>query len=158
MGDALKPRVYAASRTARSTMWKSLRASGENIVSTWIDQASPSETSDLSEVWVRIIDEIAHSDYMILYVEPGDFPLKGAFVETGAALALGLLVVVVAPGMNFDPPSYRPIGSWIKHPNVTFCKDLRRACHGVYCHSTGEWFFGTAHDVPAEIEENLSGE
>ena len=151
MEENAKPRIYTSSRVKHAPMWKSLRASGENIISSWIDQAGPGETPSLSELWVHILEEIADSDYMILYVEPDDFPLKGAFVEVGMALGLGLAVVVVAPGMEFDPPSYRPIGSWIKHPNVTFCKDLRRACHGVYCHSTGEWGFGATPKSGTEL-------
>lgn len=86
----------------------------------------PGATADLSKLWARIVREVTTADRLVLYVEPDDFPLKGALLEVGFALAAGKPVYVVAPGCNFAAPSYRPIGSWIRHPLVTVC-DMRLA-------------------------------
>lgn len=109
-------------------MWRQLREAGIEIVSTWIDEAEPGETADLGELWVRIAREIASADRLVLYVEADDFPLKGAFIEVGIALGMGKPIVLVAPEIEFSAPSYRPIGSWIKHPLVTLCSDIWEAC------------------------------
>jgi hypothetical protein len=113
--------VYVASRASlpeRAAMWRRLRSEGWPIVSTWIDEAGPGETEDMGGLWVRVAREVTGSAGLILYVEPGDFPLKGALVEVGMALAIGRPVVVVAPSVEVDPRSGRPIGSWVRHPRV----------------------------------------
>lgn len=115
-------RVYVASRASlpeRPAMWRALRDGGVNIVSSWIDEAGPGETSNLSELWLRIEREVKASDVVILYAETDDFPLKGAYHEAAFAMASGIPVIVVLPGVDLDPRSYRPIGSWICHPGVS---------------------------------------
>lgn len=113
--------VYVASRASipeRSAMWREIRGSGVPINSTWIDEAGEGETEDFVSLWLRIHNEIRQSTMLILYAEPGDFPLKGALVEVGIALDQGIPVRVVLSGVNLEEPSCRPIGSWIKHPMV----------------------------------------
>jgi hypothetical protein len=124
-------RIYAASRAslpARPAMWQQLRNEGFQIVSSWIDEAGPGQTADLGELWQRIYREIQSADGLVLYVEADDFPLKGALIEVGMALGLGKPVHVAAPDLEFAAPSYRPIGSWIMHPNVVRFKNVRQAC------------------------------
>jgi hypothetical protein len=125
-------RIYAVSRASvpdRVAMWKYLRdVKGVNIISTWIDEAGSGETQDLSELWRRIADEIASCDRVVMYVEPQDFPLKGALIEIGIAIAAKKPIVLVAPGCEFAPPSYRPIGSWIRHPLVKRTGMVESAC------------------------------
>lgn len=118
--------VYVASRATpeRSAMWRQLRTTGVPIISSWIDQAEKQETADFSDLWVRMVDEIHRSEFLLLYVEGLDFPLKGALVEVGIALAEGIPVKMVLPGILIDPVSYRPIGSWIKHPLVEICRSI----------------------------------
>ena len=58
---------------------------------------------------------------------PGDFPLKGAYVEVGVALGLDIPVFAVLPGVELEPRSDRPVGSWIRHPCVTLCPTLEDA-------------------------------
>lgn len=109
-------KIYVASRASipeRSQMWREMRASGYPIVSTWIDEAGPGQTSDMSALWSRIENEIRSCSGLILYVERGDLPLKGAFVECGMAIAMGRPVAVVCR----EPEAY--LGSWLKHPCVT---------------------------------------
>lgn len=124
----MSPRVYVASRTNHAAMWKRLRASGLPIISSWIDEAGPGETADLSELWERVEEEVTGADMLLLYVRPDDFPLKGALIEVGMALASSTPVIIVAPECDFAAPSYRPIGSWIKHPLVSRAASIVEAC------------------------------
>lgn len=126
--------TYIASRASlseRSAAWRRLRdVDGYKITSSWIDESGPGETADLSSLWTRIEREVSGSERLILYVEPGDFPLKGALIEVGMALACQIPIRVVAPGVVLDPVSFRPIGSWVRHPLVTFCDSMAEALEG----------------------------
>lgn len=113
--------IYVASRASvpgRAAMWRRLRGEGWPIVSTWIDEAGEGETGDFGELWARIAREVTGAAGLVLYAEPGDLPLKGALVEVGMALAAGLPVVAILPGVVLEPRSMRPVGSWLAHPNV----------------------------------------
>lgn len=123
-------KFYVASRASlpeRPAMWKRFRDQGVRITSTWIDEAEPGATTDLGELWARIWREIADADCLVLYVEMGDFPLKGALIEAGIALGMDKPIRIVAPDCEFPAPSYRPIGSWVNHPSVQFCTNLNQA-------------------------------
>lgn len=111
--------LYVASRVARASQWRELRASGVPIVSSWIDEAGEGQTTDLSELWTRIVGEILVCDALLFYGDVTDAPWKGALVEVGAALALRKPVFVVTPKGVVMPPTYQPIGSWVAHPLVT---------------------------------------
>lgn len=122
--------LYVASRAslpARAAMWRALREAGWPIVATWIDEAGEGETENFTELWARIESEIRSARGVIVYAEPGDFPLKGAYLEAGIALGAGLPVAVVMPGVDLEPRSARPMGSWIRHPRVTVCATLEEA-------------------------------
>lgn len=112
---------YVASRAsipARSAMWRLLRSSGWNIISTWIDEAGEGETDDFTKLWTRIGAEISHADALVLYAEKNDFPLKGALIEVGMAIGMAKPVYVCLPGITLDGLTDRPVGSWIRHPIV----------------------------------------
>lgn len=118
--------IYVASRASipeRAAMWRRLRQAGVPINSTWIDQDGEGD-SNYGTLWPTIIEEIRACTALILYVELGDLPLKGAFVEVGAALALGKRVYCVAPGVRIEWRTCRPIGSWMHHPNVVRCESV----------------------------------
>ena len=122
--------IYVASRAsipARAAMWRDLRATGAMIVSTWIDEDGEGETVCFTELWERIEQEIRSADRLVLYVEAKDFPLKGALIEVGMALAMGKRVFVVAPGVTLHPRSMRPLGSWAAHPGVSFVDTVQQA-------------------------------
>lgn len=123
--------IYVASRASvseRPAMWKRLRDVEEwPIVSTWIDEAGPGETKDMSELWHRIHVEILNSAGVILFATASDFPLKGAFIEVGIALGLGHPVAVILPEVEIDPVNFAPVGSWVKHPHVKVCADVWEA-------------------------------
>jgi hypothetical protein len=125
---------YVASRAsipARAEQWRYLRdIGGWHITSTWIDEAGEGETDDFSELWVRIEAEIKQSERLILYVEANDFPIRGALIEVGIALAAGVPVYVVAPGVAIEPRSRRPVGSWMDHPLVTLASNMGEALEG----------------------------
>jgi hypothetical protein len=88
--------VYIASKSRHGAQWKELRAGGEPIVSTWIDECEAGQTSDWDDLWSRCIREAAECDTLILYAEPGEV-LYGAMIEVGAALASGRRVIYVGP-------------------------------------------------------------
>ena len=122
--------IYVASRASipeRGAMWRNIRSDGVPIISSWIDEDGEGATSDFGELWQRILDEVTRSSLLILYAEAGDFPLKGAFIEVGMALAAGVRVAVVLPGVTLEPLSCRPIGSWTKHPLVQIHSTVREA-------------------------------
>jgi hypothetical protein len=129
----MKPAIYGASRASipdRPAMWESLRDEhGWNMVSTWhrpenMDH-TPGVVVDMRVFWDRIQQEVAACDALVLYVEPNDLPLKGAFVEAGMALARGNRVVIVFKGPTQDGDHLRRcLGSWITHRNVMVCESI----------------------------------
>lgn len=122
--------VYVASRASvpeRGEMWRRLRSSGVRINSSWIDEDGVGQTEDFSELWSRIESEVRQSQRLILYAEPGDFPLKGALVEVGIALAFEVPVIAVLPGVELEPRTMRPVGSWMCHPLVRIASTIEQA-------------------------------
>lgn len=109
--------IYVASRVHHAQMWKRLRLEYP-IVSTWIDEAGPGETKDFDDLWERIRKEIASARAFVLYAVAQDFPLKGALIEAGMAVALEKPVYVALEGVELEPRSMRPIGSWVLHSLV----------------------------------------
>lgn len=118
--------AYVASRAsipARGQMWRDIRARGGAISSTWIDEDGPGQTTSMAELWGRIAEEICSSSHLVLYVERSDLPLKGALVEVGMALAVGLEVRIVTRGFSVTDNVGKLLGSWVDHPNVVFVSD-----------------------------------
>ena len=112
-------KFYVCSRTHHADLWKTARARGAPILSTWIDEAGAGETADLGLLWERIEREIRAATAVVVFARADDFPLKGALVEAGMAIAAGKPIrLVLAPDVELESPSCRPIGSWIRHPLV----------------------------------------
>lgn len=123
-------KLYVASRASlpqRSAMWRYLRESGLAITSTWIDESGEGQTSNFGELWLRIASEIQAADALVLYAYTADFPLKGALVEVGIALGMGKPVYVCLPGVTLEARTDRPVGSWIRHPNVKIVEHVESA-------------------------------
>jgi len=107
--------LYIASKTVHAPKWRELRDShGYLIISTWIDEAGPGETSSFSDLWRRCVAEASSAAALLVYAEPGEI-LKGGLVEVGAAL--GNRVPVFAVGTQ-------PGWSFVNHPLVTECATL----------------------------------
>lgn len=126
-----KPIFYVASRASnpdRPRMWAEMRDThGYNINSSWVDAAAAGLEVEFDLLWEAIAAEIARCDCLVLYAEPDDLPLKGAFVEVGMALAGGKPIRIVAPGVVLDPLDFKPLGSWAKHPLVKFASSVHEA-------------------------------
>ncbi len=120
----IKTACYVCSRVKHAERWKKYRADGAHIISSWIDEAGVGETENYSELWTRIQDEVQRCDALVMLLEPDDFPLKGALVEVGMAIAYNKPVFVYAKDVVMECITFRPVGSWIKHPNVIFVTDL----------------------------------
>lgn len=121
-------KLYIASRTRHAQRWREARSSllarGVDILSSWIDHDpaisldEPEGIEGHARFWRQIGEEIGRCDELLLYVQPEDFPLKGALVECGMALALNKPVMVVCEGVTIERETYRPLGSWLAHPRV----------------------------------------
>lgn len=70
------------------------------------------------EFWVEDLADVARSDVVLVYAEPGDH-LRGALVEAGMGLALGKRVIVVGEHDDY--------GTWQYHPLVTRVANLAEA-------------------------------
>lgn len=110
--------IYTASRVKHAKMWRQLRQAGEPIISSWIDEAAEGETHSFEELWNRVQVEVTNACCLILFAAEDDFPLKGALVEVGMALAAGVPVIVVAH-VELEGRTMRPLGSWLHHGLVT---------------------------------------
>lgn len=106
--------IYVASRVKHAEMWRARRYEQRlPIVSSWIDEAGEGETADFAELWRRIGREVTSASCLLLYATPDCFPLKGALVEVGMAMAAGVRVVACLPGVELDGRTLRPVGSWL---------------------------------------------
>jgi hypothetical protein len=127
------PLIYVASRatTQHGAMWRHYRNNiGLPIVSSWIDQTGVGE-SDYGKLWSDILEEIRHCKALFFYAVPDDFPLKGAFVEVGMALAFNKRVYCILPGVVLEERTLRPVGSWMNHPNVKRLQSVTEAWNEV---------------------------
>ncbi len=113
--------IYTASKTKHADRWKSLRAEGWPINSTWIDEAGVGETACFTSLWERCILEASQADAVLLYREPGDV-LKGAFVEAGAALAHGVPVYAI----GCEEYSFSKAAGWVNCTSVESALDAIR--------------------------------
>lgn len=114
--------IYIASKTVHGARWRSLRAAGVPIISTWIDEAEQGATGDWPDLWTRCVREASQADATVVYREPGEV-LKGAFVEMGAALSAGKPVFAV----GCEEFSVK------HHPGVTLVGSLDDALMAAYC-------------------------
>lgn len=134
----MKRGTYIASRASlpeRAAAWRHLRdVDGYLIVSSWIDVVTQPRNADdtkpLHAIWENITHEVTTAERVIVYAEPDDFPLKGTLVEVGMALAVGTPIYLVLPGVEIDPETFRPIGSWINHPLVSVVSSMNEALNG----------------------------
>lgn len=115
---------YVASKTRHAEMWKRLRARGLSVVSTWIDEAGEGETWDYTELWTRIEREVKSADAVLFYADGDDSGWKGVYIEAGVAIGNGIPVYMILDGIELEGITFRPVGSWIKHPLVKQVKSI----------------------------------
>ncbi len=132
--SAPSPKVglYFASKTVHAGMWRAMRKRGVPIISTWIDEAEPGQTSDWIDLWSRCFDEPKNAAAVVLYRRPEEV-LKGAWIEVGVALDNG--VPVYAVGANR--------ASIRHHPLFIACDSLQEAIDHASTHLP---------NTPAEVQ------
>lgn len=119
--------IYVASRVHHWKLWQQ-QSLIFPIISSWINEPGEGDTPDMGALWdEQIVNEVRASKALIIYVEPQDFPLKGAFIEVGMAMAYGKPIILCAPGVVVEGRSCRPIGSWMCSRLVTREDNLGRA-------------------------------
>jgi nucleoside 2-deoxyribosyltransferase len=131
-----KPKVYLASKIRHAPALATFRAkwcADIMVTSRWLDMThleldgGMSQDPDLySWCWAVDVTDVMQSNYLIVYGEPED-QLRGACVEAGVALGLGIPVFCVGLCPSF--------GSWQYHPQVTRTKTLDRTAEIII-----EWF------------------
>jgi hypothetical protein len=130
LGQRIDFGIYGASRVVWAPVWLGLVKRGVPIISSWIYEAGQGETADLSELWSRVRQEISQCRALILYVDGmDDFPLKGALVEVGMAIAFNKPVFVVLTDVELEPRSMRPVGSWLHYKGVLRCETMQEALY-----------------------------
>lgn len=77
----------------------------------------PIEDLVFRKAWIDNIHDVHSSDFVLLY-SGKENALRGALIETGAAIGIGCPVIAV--GLT-------PDHSWAFHPLVTRCDSLREA-------------------------------
>lgn len=111
-------KIYTASKLDHWRKWHSLRSSGIEVTSRWIDHphvtgpdAYASEAASSPETmrgcWIEDEEDVRAADAVLVYGELGE-NLRGALVEAGMGIALGKPVLVVGDNENF--------GTWQHHP------------------------------------------
>ena len=118
----MKDGIYVASKTKYAEMWRLLRAHMQ-INSTWIDEAGEGQTASYSELATRCLNEVEKSCAVVLYCKPGDV-LKGALIEVGAALALGIPVYCVGACDSLSRV-------FVRHPLWRKCSSLHDATEAI---------------------------
>lgn len=113
--------IYVASKSKHGAMWRRYRDAGEPIISTWIDESEPGQTVCWADLWSRCVRESSACTALILYRRPLEI-LKGALVETGAALANGRYVFYVGP----DDLTFARHRLVVSCHNLTVAFDLAR--------------------------------
>ncbi len=121
--------IYVSSRASRFDrvmMWRNLRAKGWPIISSWIDLDGDVDKMDFGAIWCKAEEEIARSAGLVLYAETHDFPLKGAHTEGGIAIAHGIPIFAVLPGLKLELRQKSPV-PWIYHPRVRLVSHVETA-------------------------------
>lgn len=128
----MKTRSYVAAKAYRPEITKELKAlrdEGFAITSTWIDlpEDQPLPPHMQGMIWEAAKYQIMTSHQLVAWIRPQDLPLKGVLVEIGIAIGMGKIVRLVAPDVEFDSRTGRPLGSWIMSNHVTLHHSLKEA-------------------------------
>jgi hypothetical protein len=95
-----KARVYIASKLAHAEKWRQLFAGNEvECSASWIHEIKNRDDNSAGDCifgWRQNRLDVLGSDYVIVYSEPGE-TLRGALIEAGVAIGVGIQVFVVGP-------------------------------------------------------------
>lgn len=116
-------RVYTASKLRHASMWRALCASTTVLQchARWLKHVAmmtPDEPEHAAEFWLQDEQDVRDADVVLVYAT-GDDHLRGALVEAGIAIAVGVPVVVVG--------NHNDYGTWQYHPGVTRVATLEEA-------------------------------
>jgi len=116
-------RVYPSSKLSASSVWEALEAEWDDVYfcARWLKHVrlgTPHAKENAPEFWVQDEEDVAAADAVLVYARPDD-KLRGALVESGIAIALGIPVIVVGDHPDFS--------TWVYHPGVIRVKDLNAA-------------------------------
>lgn len=107
-------RIYTASKLHHAAMWRAIGLSRPGVMFTarWLKHmllGQPEDPALAVEFWQEDITDVVAADAVLIYAEPQD-QLRGALVEVGAALAVGVPVITAGESDFF--------GTWQYHPGV----------------------------------------
>lgn len=123
-----KPGIYIASPAgvrSRAAHWRSLRASGVPMTSTWIDESSAVGTPQ--DQWLRIHKEIAAAVGVILCIDTGDITRNEPLVEAALALGMRKPVAILLYGLKKGFVLDQALGTWVYHPLVSVHNEFQEA-------------------------------
>jgi hypothetical protein len=106
--------IYLASKTKYAPQWLRLRARGFPITCSWLTRFEAYDYAHLPDVAEQCLREAMECDALVLYATAGD-ELRGAFMETGAAIASGRPVWLVNAGRWTE----ENLPDLLRHPQVT---------------------------------------
>lgn len=109
-------KIYTASKLDKSEMWKELQHEWKEFEFTarWFQfhvGNVPDAPAFAKFFWQEDEEDVKRADVVLVYAEEGDI-LRGALVEVGIALGVGIPVICV---MNGENPSW---GTWSYHPLI----------------------------------------
>lgn len=111
----MKP-FYVASKVKHAGFWRSVRAKGYPVISTWIDDVGAGHSNDFAELADRCIKEIKQSSFLLLKASRGEL-LKGELIEAGAALAFGIEVRCVGRCASLSRV-FKSHPNWKQYPTI----------------------------------------
>lgn len=117
-------RIYPASKLRHGKMWRDLcdRTPTVQFHARWLKHnkiGTPDDPDNAKAFWLQDVQDIKDADGVFVYAEPED-RLRGALVEAGVAIALGVPVYVIGD----RHPDY---GTWQHHPTVRKVKTITDA-------------------------------
>jgi len=124
-----RPRVYCASTLPHANTWSAFTQTHSDkatFTSSWYNNITPnSETPENARIfWPENIQKLRDSQAILAIVEEKDV-LRGALIEIGAGLVLGLPIYIVGNRSNFS------LSTWQWHPSVRFFSNLEEALSAI---------------------------
>jgi nucleoside 2-deoxyribosyltransferase len=116
-------RIYTASTLGQAEMWRCLAEQWmeHEFVARWVSHHVgnvPDDEAFAKAFWDQDLEDVSDADVLIVYAQ-GEDHLRGALVEVGCALALGVPVIAVG-----SHPDY---GTWQHHAGVYRVKYFEEA-------------------------------